>query len=185
MFLIKKNKWLDNQGVKFSKQQEMDYTYTNIDKLVRLSLGENAHFDNALFYNGDYSISLEKAQDQKCAFVCEQLRITKDSKVLDLGCGWGGFLKYLQNIGAKGIGVTLSEAQAAACKKNGFEVYLKDMRSITPDDFGTFDAVTAIGSFEHLASVEDHLNGNQDRVYQNFFKQVADLLPKGGRFYIQ
>ena len=185
MSLIRKNKWLDNQGEKFSKQQEMDYTYTNIDKLIRLSFGENAHLDNAMFHNGDYSVSIEKAQEQKCAFVCEQLGITKNSKVLDMGCGWGGLLKYIQKLGAKGIGVTLSAAQIEACKRNGLEVYLKDMRDITKDDFGIFDAVTAIGSLEHVASLEDHFKGTQDQAYQNFFKQVASLLPFGGKFYVQ
>lgn len=182
---LQQKKWIDNKGAEFTKQEEMDFSYTNIDKLVRLSLGENANFDSALYYDGDYSVSLEKAQDQKCAFVCEQLGITKNSKVLDLGCGWGGFLKYLKDMGAKGIGVSLSSAQVAACKKNGLDAYLKDMRYITPEDFGMFDAVTAIGSFEHVASLEDYHRGKQEEVYKSFFEHVANLLPKGGRFYMQ
>lgn len=177
--------WLDNKGPGFTKQEEMDFSYTNIDKLVRLSLGENAHFDNALFYDKNYSISLEEAQKQKCEFVCEYLGISKGSKVLDLGCGWGGFLKHLENVGANGTGVSLSKGQVAACRSNGLAAYLKDMRYITPDDFGTFDAVTAIGSFDHVASLDDYKNGIQDKIYDNFFKHVAGLLPTGGRFYIQ
>lgn len=82
-------KWLDNGGLALDKQQEMDFTYSNVDKLIRLSLGENAHVDNALYFNNDYSISLEQAQQQKCAYVVESLGISKGSKVLDLGCGWG------------------------------------------------------------------------------------------------
>jgi cyclopropane-fatty-acyl-phospholipid synthase len=179
------SRWLDNKGIEFDKQQEMDFTYSNTDKLIRLSLGENAHVDNALYYNGDYSISVEKAQEQKCAFVCEQLNIKKGSKVLDMGCGWGGFLKYLKDIGAEGIGVTLASSQAAACQRNGLTAYLKDMRYITPEDFGTFDAITAMGSLDHVASVQDFRNGKLDEVYANFFKSVSNLLPKGGRFYVQ
>ena len=177
--------WLDNKGSEFSKQEEMDFSYTNIDKLVRLSLGENPHFDCALYHDGNYSISIEEAQKQKCKFICENLGIAKGSKVLDLGCGWGGFLKYLEDIGAEGTGVTLSKGQVAACRSNGLHVHLKDMRYISPEDFGTFDAVTAIGSFDHVASVEDYHKGTQDKVYHDFFKHVADLLPKGGRFYLQ
>ncbi|HAP02014.1 MAG TPA: SAM-dependent methyltransferase, partial [Bacteroidetes bacterium] len=36
------------------------------------------------------SLTLDQAQEKKYRFVADQLRITKDSKVLDLGCGWGG-----------------------------------------------------------------------------------------------
>ena len=177
-------RWLDNKGSDFNKQEEMDFSYTNIDKLVRLSLGESPHFDNAL-YNGDYSLTLEEAQRRKCLFICENLKISKGSKVLDLGCGWGGFLKYLQQNGAAGTGVTLSRGQVAACRSNGLDVHLKDMRYITPDDFGVFDAVTAIGSFDHVASLEDYQKGTQDKTYDSFFRHVADLLPKGGRLYLQ
>ena len=104
------------EGQEWDKKKEMDFTYTNLDQFIRLSLGENAHFSNAL-YNGDYTLSLEEAQLRKYRFVAEQLGIRKGSKVLDLGCGWGGWLKFLkEEAGAHGIGVNLSEGQAAACR---------------------------------------------------------------------
>ena len=79
----------EKDGQHWDKSKEMNFTYTNLDKFVRYSLGENAHFSNA-FYDGDYSLTLDQAQEKKYRFVADQLRITKDSKVLDLGCGWGG-----------------------------------------------------------------------------------------------
>ncbi|MCS6824617.1 MAG: class I SAM-dependent methyltransferase [Cytophagaceae bacterium] len=169
----------------WDKSKEMDFTYTNLDKLIRYSLGETAHFSNAM-YNGDYSLTLDQAQRKKYDFVCEQLGIKEGTRVLDLGCGWGGWLKHLKDVvKANGIGVNLSRGQVASCRKNGLEVYLKDARYVKPEDFGMFDAVTAFGSFEHVASVKDYLEGRQDEVYDAYFKNVANLLPKGGRFYMQ
>ncbi len=182
---LPKENWIPANESSWTKEAEMDFTYTNLDKFIRLSLGENANFSNA-FYDGDYSLTLEQAQEKKYAFVTEQLNIKKDSKVLDLGCGWGGWLKYIKDkVGAKGIGVNLSRGQAASCRRNGLVVYVKDARYIKPEDFGTMDAVTAFGSFEHAATVQDYLAGNQDKVYEAYFKNVANLLPSGGRFYMQ
>jgi cyclopropane-fatty-acyl-phospholipid synthase len=185
-----KNNWVgssvaEREGQAWDKKKEMDFTYTNIDKFIRKSLGENAHFSNAM-YNGDYSISLEEAQLQKYKFVVKELGIKKGSKVLDLGCGWGGWLKYLRDeVGAEGIGINLSDGQVAACNNNGLTAYLRDARYIKPEDYGMFDAITAFGSFEHVASVKDYLNGQQDNVYDDYFKHVSNLLNKGGRFYMQ
>ena len=44
-------------------KQEMEFTYTFLDKLFRASLGENADFSGAM-YNGDYSLSLEEAKEK-------------------------------------------------------------------------------------------------------------------------
>jgi len=173
------------KGYKWDKKKEMDFTYTNLDKFIRLSLGENAHFSNAM-YNGDYSLSLDEAQERKYKFVIEQLGIKKGTRVLDLGCGWGGWLKYIKDkVGAAGTGVNLSDGQVAACRANGLDVHLKDARYVKPEDFGLFDAVTAYGSLEHVASVKDYQAGNHDKVYDDYFKHVAALLPTGGRFYLQ
>ncbi len=172
-------------GHDWDKAKEMDFTYTNLDKFIRLSLGENAHFSNAM-WDGDFSMTLEEAQIKKYRFVCDQLGIKKGSKVLDLGCGWGGFLKWIKDeIGAHGIGVNLSQGQVNACRENGLEVYLQDARYVKPEDYGKFDAVTAFGSFEHCATVEDYLAGRQDEVYDDYFKHVSNLLDTGGRFYMQ
>lgn len=166
-------------------KHDIDYTYTTLDKIFRLSIGENADFSGAM-YNGDFSMKLEAAQRAKHDFISSQLHITKGSSVLEMGSGWGPFLKYAtQVVGAKVIGLTLSDGQFYACKKHGFEVYIRDCRKITPADFGTFDAVVSVGAFEHFCSLEEYKNGKQDEVYCNFFKTVADLLPKGGRFFLQ
>ncbi|MDX1639975.1 MAG: class I SAM-dependent methyltransferase [Balneolaceae bacterium] len=166
-------------------KQDLDFTYSTIDRIFRLSLGEMADFSGAM-YNGDFSMSLEEAQKAKHRFIVRQLNITPESRVLDMGCGWGPLVNYITNeVGAKCIGLTLSDAQAEACRKNGLEVYIKNCLEVTPDDYGTFDAVASLGAFEHFCSVEEYKAGKQEEVYRRFFRTVYDLLPSGGRMYLQ
>ncbi|GAA4450459.1 cyclopropane-fatty-acyl-phospholipid synthase family protein [Nibrella saemangeumensis] len=167
-----------------ASQQDLEFTYSTIDQIFRLSVGETGDYSGAM-YNGDFSLTLEEAQRQKHRFISESLGITKGSKVLDMGCGWGPFLTYIKGIGAQGRGVTLSTAQAAACVQNGLTVEVKDCRLITPADYGIFDAVTCIGGMEHFCSIEQYKAGQQDEVYATFFSKLADLLPVGGRYYMQ
>ncbi len=167
-----------------ANQQDLDFTYTTIDKVFRLSMGETGDYSGAM-YNGDFSMTLEQAQEQKHKFIADSLNIGKGSKVLDMGCGWGPFLTYITKRGADCRGVTLSQGQAEACRKNGLNVVVKDCKQIRPEDYGTFDAVTCIGGMEHFCSIEQWKEGKQDEVYANFFKNVSDLLPTGGRYYMQ
>lgn len=166
-------------------KKDLDYTYTTIDKIFRLSMGETGDFSGAK-YDGNFSLTLEEAQREKHDFIRKNLNIIKDCRVLDMGCGWGPFLNFLKKeIGAKGIGLTLSEGQAKACRKNGLEVYIKDCKTVQPEDFGTFDGAVSLGAFEHFCSFEEYIAGKQEDIYKNFFHTVCELLPAGGRFYLQ
>ena len=165
-------------------KNDLDFTYTTIDEIFRLSVGEMADYSGAMF-NGDFSMTLEEAQQNKHKFIADSLNINKDTKALDMACGWGPFLRYIKGRGANGIGVTLSSGQAAACVKNGLDVHVMDCRKITPANFGIFDAVTCIGGLEHFCSIEEYKAGKQDEVYTNFFNGLKDLLPTGKRFYMQ
>lgn len=136
-------------------------------------------------YNGDFSISLEEAQRRKHAFIQTQLSLTPSSRFLDMTCGWGPLLTYLQSQNIPGIGTTLSSGQAKSCQRRGLNVRLMDCRTITKGTFGSFDAVASVGGWEHFCSVEDYQAGRQDSIYTDSFRCVADLLPKGGRFYLQ
>ena len=166
-------------------KKDLDFTYSTIDKIFRLSMGETGDFSGAM-YNGDFSMTLEEAQRAKHRFLVESLNIEENSRVLDMGCGWGPLVSYISNtVGAECIGLTLSDGQAEACRKNGLQVYIKNCLEVTPDDFGTFDAVASLGAFEHFCSVEEYKQGKQEEVYSNFFKTVYDLLPDGGRLFLQ
>lgn len=165
-------------------KQDLDFTYTTIDEIFRLSLGETGDYSGAKF-DGDFSLSIEAAQQRKHQFIAESINIKKGSKVLDMACGWGPFLTYIKKLGAIGKGVTLSTGQADACIKNGLDVSVMDCRKITPDMYGTFDAISCIGGLEHFCSIEEYRAGKQDEIYTNFFKTLNALLPVGGRFYMQ
>jgi cyclopropane-fatty-acyl-phospholipid synthase len=166
-------------------KKDLDFTYTTIDRIFRLSMGETGDYSGAK-YDGDFSMSLEEAQKAKHKFIADSLNITKGSKVLDMACGWGPFSMYItSDRGAKSIGLTLSKRQADACRKNGLDVYVKDCRYIKPEDFGMFDAITCIGGMEHFCSIEEWKEGKQEKIYNDFFKTIYQLLPTGGRFYMQ
>jgi cyclopropane-fatty-acyl-phospholipid synthase len=165
-------------------QKDIDFSYSLTDRVIRLALGELADFSGAK-YDGDFSLSLEQAQRRKHDYVAEQIGIAPGRRVLDLGSGWGGLLNYIRNVGANGLGVTLSSAQLESCRRHGLDVHLHDARTVTRDTFGPFDAVASLGAFEHFCSPEDYEAGRQEDVYRGIFERVATVLPERGRFYLQ
>ena len=163
---------------------DIEFTYSSIDRIFRLSMGELADFSGAK-YDGDFSLTLEQAQARKHQYIAEQLGFEPGQRLLDLGSGWGALLDFARRRGMNATGVTLSGAQARASRRHGLDVHLHDAREVTRDTFGSFDAVASLGAFEHFCSPEDYRAQRQERVYRRLFENVSGLLPVGGRFYLQ
>src|SRR5947208_9249223 len=87
-------------------RRDLDFTYSLTDRVFRLSMGELADFSGAK-YDGDFSMTLEQAQQRKHDYVAEQVGIAPGRRVLDVGCGWGAMLDFVCRRGGVGVGVTL------------------------------------------------------------------------------
>jgi cyclopropane-fatty-acyl-phospholipid synthase len=167
-----------------ASRADIEFTYTSIDRIFRLSLGELADFSGAK-YDGDFSLTLEQGQRRKHDYIAEQIGIGPGRRLLDLGCGWGALLNFARGRGADGVGVALSSAQVAACRKHDLDVHLQDARAVDGDTYGPFDAVASLGAFEHFCSPEEYRAGRQEEIYQQLFANAASVLPRSGRFYLQ
>ena len=167
-----------------ANRADIEFTYTSIDRIFRLSLGELADFSGAK-YDGDLSLTLEQAQRRKHEYIAEQIGIGPGRRLLDLGCGWGALLNFARGRGCDGVGVALSSAQVAACRKHGLEVHLQDARTVDRESYGGFDAVASLGAFEHFCSPDDYRAGRQEAIYGQLFANAASVLPPSGRFYLQ
>ena len=95
--------------------------------------------------------TLAEAQENKLDLICRKLGLQKGMRVLDLGCGWGGFAGFAaERYGCSVVGVTLSKDQHALgrelWKHLDVDLRLCDYRDVT----GTFDRVSSIGMMEHV-----------------------------------
>ncbi|MGA2469707.1 MAG: class I SAM-dependent methyltransferase [Solirubrobacteraceae bacterium] len=167
-----------------ASRADIEFTYTSIDRIFRLSLGELADYSGAK-YDGDFSLTLEQAQARKHDYIAEQIGIGPGRRLLDLGCGWGPLLDFARRRGGEGVGVALSSAQVASCRKHGLDVHLRDARTVDRDAFGGFDAVASLGAFEHFCSPDEYRAGRQEEIYRELFANAASVLPHRGRFYLQ
>jgi len=95
--------------------------------------------------------TLDKAQEAKLELICRKLGLEPGMRVLDIGCGWGGFAIYAaEKYGVAVTGVTVSGEQVKLAQKSCASIpvrfELKDYRNIQ----GTFDRIVSIGMFEHV-----------------------------------
>lgn len=95
--------------------------------------------------------TLAEAQEQKLDLICQKLQLHKGDRILELGCGWGGFAQYAASkYGCSVVAHNISSEQVAYarrwCAGLPVEVIQGDYREAT----GEFDKVAAIGLCEHV-----------------------------------
>lgn len=130
--------------------------------------------DDRMVYSCGYwrrADTLDAAQEAKLDLICQKLKLKPGMRVLDIGCGWGGFAQYAaEEYGAEVVGVTISEEQVELarerCADLPVEIRLQDYREV--DEL--FDRVVSIGMFEHVG----HKN------HRTYMETVRRCLKKEG-----
>jgi cyclopropane-fatty-acyl-phospholipid synthase len=130
-------------------------------------------YSAALFEHAQ--MTLEEAQGAKYAALARSMKIEASHKVLEIGCGWGGFAEYVgREIGAEVEAVTISQAQHDYAAKRIFEAGLADRVKIRLCDYrdvsGRFDRIGSIEMFEAVG----------EAYWPTFFGKVEGLLAPGG-----
>jgi len=105
------------------------------------------------FFDG--TDDLEEAEIIKLEMLCNKLEITATDKVLDIGCGWGGFAKYAaSHHGCEITGITLSKEQAAYAREYTaglpVEIIVSDYRDLSVSLGRKFDKILICGMIEHV-----------------------------------
>lgn len=123
------------------------------------------------------SKALEAAQRAKYARVLEELQLSTKARVLEVGCGWGGFAESAARAGHRVRGLTLSPAQLEYGKlrlrrqKLVADLVLQDYR----EERGQFDGVASIEMFEAVG----------EAYWPSYFETLARCLKPGGRACVQ
>lgn len=159
-------------------QAMIQFHYDVSNAFYALFLGAAMQYSSAVFADPDEE--LDRAQHRKLDLICRKLRLGPGSRLLDIGCGWGGLAEHAaEHFGATVHGVTLSAAQleAAHARTARFgdrvRLELRDYRTLTDAD--AYDAIAQIGMFEHVG-IDNH---------DTFFAQMARLLRPGGLYLHQ
>jgi cyclopropane-fatty-acyl-phospholipid synthase len=140
-----------------------------------LVLGPTMVYSCAVWASPD--TGLDAAQEAKLDLVCRKLGLTRDMRLLDVGCGWGGLAVHAaRRYGATVTGITLSEEQARMARKRVAEAGLTDRVDVRVQDYravddGPYDAVSSIGMSEHVGRAQ----------MPGYAAGLRDLLPPGGR----
>lgn len=156
----------------------VSFHYDMSNDFYRIWLDREMVYSCGYFENPDET--LEAAQIAKFRHLCRKLRLQPGQRLLDIGCGWGGFARHAARLCDVGVtGITLSTQQAALASElaglpgvaGKVTIELRDYREVRKPGDG-FDAVVSVGMAEHVG--REHLAG--------YFRQVHDLLKPGGVF---
>ena len=95
--------------------------------------------------------SLDQAEEAKLDLICRKLELGSGMKVLDIGCGWGGFARYaVEKYDVEVLGITVSREQVALarelCRGLPIQIELRDYRELE----GTYDRIASIGMIGHV-----------------------------------
>jgi cyclopropane-fatty-acyl-phospholipid synthase len=94
---------------------------------------------------------LNQAQQKKLDLICRKTALARTDRVLDIGCGWGGFAKYAaETYGCTVTAVNISSEQIRYaiefCQGLPVRFLECDYREVE----GRFDKIVSVGMFEHV-----------------------------------
>ena len=132
-------------------------------------------------YDGDYTLKPEEAMQKKYKSYYNYLNLGPGKTLVDLGSGYCHWTEYCKKRGVIVKGVTLSKPQKDFCEsKRGITVIIDDFRHFVQTTEERFDAVSAIGTQEHLASM-GMTQEQASEIYSEMFRNIRRILRPEGR----
>lgn len=135
-------------------------------------------YSSAIFSDGDHDLA--SAQRRKYQILAQAIDLRPEHRVLEIGCGWGGFAEYAAaEIGCRVSGLTISREQhdyaqgrlAKAGLAERTDIRFQDYR----DETGRYDRIVSIEMFEAVG----------ERYWKPYFSKLDSCLVNGGRAGIQ
>lgn len=127
----------------------------------------------------DQNLTLEQAQNEKYKLLVDRAQIVDGQNILDLGCGFGGFSKYLlerfSSVTITGINPSVQQSEyiinTIQIDKSRFRLVRKYIADTDDDDLppDSYDRIVSIGALEHFSN------------FDLLFKQLEKILLPGGK----
>ncbi len=166
------------QNSKTMSRKNIAEHYDLSNDFFRLFLDETMTYSSGLFLNE--KVTLVEAQRAKFARAAQQLRISKEDRVLDLGCGWGGLSCYLaKTFGCSVTSLTISQEQFKYVQALIEAEGLQDLIDLRLEDYrehqGLYDKIISIEMIEAVG----------DQFMDVFIQKVDSLLVSDGLLLFQ
>ncbi|MCG9030850.1 SAM-dependent methyltransferase [Laribacter hongkongensis] len=145
------------------------------NEFYRLWLDPGLTYSSAWF-DGHYDMPLAEAQTAKYQRICTVLDLRPGMRVLEIGCGWGGFAEHAAQQGIAVHGITISGAQLEHARQRlaGNALVSLEWQDYRDLD-GRYDAIVSIEMFEAVG----------EAYWQEYFGKVRSLLKPGGKALVQ
>ena len=171
-----KNTFLKNTKKRSKKNISKHYDLGN--DFFSLWLDKTLTYSSAIFDSDKQD--LHEAQNNKYQKLINLLKPKENSKVLEIGCGWGGFAEYLgKNYNVKLDCITISQKQYEYAKKKIHKAGLNEKVNIEIKDYRDLR-----GKYNSIASIE-MIEAVGQKYLESYFKTIKNNLSLNGKVGIQ
>ncbi|MES2770752.1 MAG: cyclopropane-fatty-acyl-phospholipid synthase family protein [Pseudomonadota bacterium] len=175
--------WLNGNSRRGSRRNILAH-YDLGNAFYRAWLDPSMSYSSALYQTLNEeakNASLEQAQQEKYRRILERLAAKPEQRILEIGCGWGGFAERAVAQGLRLTGLTLSPAQLDWARKR---VPVADLRLQDYRDLALSIEQKKTEAFDHIVSIE-MFEAVGEAWWPSYFKTLAQALKPGGRALIQ
>lgn len=159
-------------------RRNIAFHYDLGNAFYRLWLDSSMTYSSA-FYEHDGQ-SLPDAQAVKYRRIADMLGLEAGHKVLEIGCGWGGFAEFAaKEVGCAVTAITLSREQLDFARKRMVAAGVADRVEIRLQDYRE-----ARGRYDRIASIE-MIEAVGEENWPTYFRTIHDRLAPGGAAALQ
>ncbi|MDC0454609.1 cyclopropane-fatty-acyl-phospholipid synthase family protein [Candidatus Pelagibacter sp.] len=171
-----KNKFVKNTKNRSKENIAKHYDLGN--DFFSLWLDKTLTYSSAIF--DEQNKDLSKAQNNKYQKLINLIQPNNGDKILEIGCGWGGFAEYLgKNYDVKLDCITISKKQFEYAKERIHNCGLNEKVNIEIKDYRDLKS-----KYNSIASIE-MIEAVGQNYLESYFKTIKDNLSDGGRAAIQ
>ena len=173
--------FVKNKIIKNTKSRSKDNIAKHYDlgnDFFSLWLDDTLTYSSAIFE--DETKNLSEAQNNKYQKLIDLIKPNNGDKVLEIGCGWGGFAEYIgKKYDVKLDCITISKKQFEYTKERIHKCGLNEKVNIEIKDYRDLR-----GKYNSIASIE-MIEAVGQNYLDSYFKTIKDNLSYNGKAAIQ